>query len=479
MDTVKKQKPPRARGSNKLNMCEGPILPLLIRFAIPVLITGVLQVLFNAADVMVVGKFGSDHSLAAVSSTGSITSLIVNLFIGLSAGTTVLCARFFGAGDKRSLSDTVHTSILISLIIGAFLTVIGLLFSEPLLIMMGVPEEVLPLSVLYMEIYFVGMIPSLLYNFASSILRSVGDTKRPMYFLTLAGVLNVLLNLLFVIVLNMDVAGVALATVISQSVSALLTVICLMRESDDIRLSFSKLRITGKRLRQIIAIGLPSGLHSTMFNLANVVIQSSINAFGPDAMAGNGASGSIESLLFTSLSSISQAIVSFTSQNFGRYNYKRIVKAHLWGQALVNVFGIILCALTVTFAEPLISMYADTPPEIAAGVTKLQRIGIIVFIYSSSDVAVATMRGMGCSLTPTLTSVFSVCGIRLLWIATIFQIPEYHTLETLYLAFPISYALSFVVQMTCMVIMYKRIKKKHPEPPIPFSPTTNDTVNPQ
>ena len=466
MDQVKTKKPPKQRGSHKLNMCEGPILPLLVRFAIPVLITGVLQVLFNAADVMVVGKFGSEHSLAAVSSTGSITALIVNLFIGLSGGTTVLCARFFGASDEKALSETVHTSILISLIIGAFLTAVGLIFSEPLLILMGVPEEVLPLSVLYMEIYFIGMIPSLLYNFAASVLRAVGDTKRPMYFLTLAGVLNVLLNLLFVIVLKMDVAGVALATIFSQTVSAILTVICLMRESDDIRLSIAKLRVSAKRLRQIIAIGLPSGLHSTMFNLANVVIQSSINAFGPVAMAGNGASGSIESLLFTSLSSISQAIVSFTSQNFGRYNYKRIVKAHLWGQALTYFFGIIMCALAVIYAEPLISLYADTPEEIAAGVAKLQMIGIIVFIYSSSDVAVATMRGMGCSLTPTLTSVFSVCGVRLLWIATFFQMPQYQTLSGLYFAFPLSYVLSFIVQMTCMIIMYKRIKKKYPEPTV-------------
>jgi len=464
MSVEKVQKPPKERGSNKLNMCEGPILPLLLRFAFPVLVTGVLQVLFNAADIMVVGQFGSEHSLAAVSSTGSITALIVNLFIGLTAGTTVLCARFFGSGDEKALSETVHTSIAISLIIGAFLTAVGLIFSEPLLRLMGVPDEVLPLSVLYMEIYFVGMIPSLVYNFAASVLRAVGDTKRPMYFLTLAGVLNVLLNLLFVMALKMDVAGVALATVISQTVSAILTVICLMRESEDIRLVLSKLRISGKRLWQIVAIGLPSGLHSTMFNLANVVIQSSVNAFGPVAMAGNGASGSIESLMFTALGSISQAIVSFTSQNFGRYNYKRIVKAHLWAQAIIYTFGVALCVLAVVFAEPLISLYADQPDEIAAGVAKLQMIGILVFIYSSSDVAVATMRGMGCSLTPTLTSLICVCGARLLWIATFFQMPEFHTLSGLYFAFPLSYVLSLVVQISCMIIMYKHIKKKFPEP---------------
>lgn len=466
MDSVKTKKPPKQRGSNKLNMCEGPILPLLIKFAFPVLVTGVLQVLFNAADIMVVGQFGSEHSLAAVSSTGSITALIVNLFIGLTAGTTVLCARFFGANDEKALSETVHTSITISLIIGVFLTVIGVVFAEPLLKLMGVPEEVLPLSVLYMEIYFLGMLPGLIYNFAASVLRAVGDTKRPMYFLTIAGVLNVLLNLLFVIVFKMDVAGVALATVISQTVSCVLTVICLMRESEDIRLVIGKLRISKKRLLQIIAIGLPSGLHSTMFNLANVVIQSSINSFGPVAMAGNGASGSIESLMFTALGAISQAIVSFTSQNFGRYNYKRIVKAHLWGQAIVYTFGVALCILAVVFAEPLISLYADKPEEIAAGVAKLQMIGILTFIYSSSDLAVATMRGMGSSLTPTVTSLICVCGARLLWIATFFQLPEFHTLSGLYFAFPLSYVLSLVVQLISMIIVYKHIKKKHPEPTV-------------
>ena len=462
MTAERKKEPLRQRSGNKLNMCEGAILPLLLRFAFPVLITGVLQVLFNAADIMIVGQFGSEHSLAAVSSTGAITGLIVNLFIGLSAGTTVLCARFFGAKDERALSETVHTSMLISVIGGAFLTVFGLIFSEPLLRLMSVPEEVLPLASLYMRIYFSGMIPSLVYNFSASILRAVGDTKRPMYFLTLAGVLNVVLNLIFVIVFKMDVAGVAIATVVSQTVSAVLTVICLMRESDGIRLSIRKLRIYGKRLYQIVAIGIPSGLHSTMFSIANVVIQSSINSFGAVAMAGNGASSSIESLIFTSLGAVSQAIVAFTSQNFGRYNYKRIVKAHLLGQAIIFTFGLALCVLAVVFAEPLISLYADSADEIAAGVAKLQMIGVFIFIYAGSDVAVATMRGMGCSLTPTLTAVICVCGVRLLWIATVFQIPKYHTLYGLYFTYPLSYVLSFVVQITCMIIMYKLIKKRFP-----------------
>lgn len=455
-------KPRKIRGSNKIDMCEGAILPLIIRFAIPLLITGILQVLFNAADIMVVGKFGSDHSLAAVSSTGSITALIVNLFIGLSVGTNVLCARFFGARDGKALSETIHTSMVVAVIIGAVLTFVGIVSSAPLLRMMAVPDEVLPLAALYMQIYFVGMIPSLVYNFASAVLRSVGDTKRPMYFLTLAGVINVLLNLLLVIVFRLDVAGVAIATIVSQTVSAVLCVICLFRESDDVKLCIDKLKITKQRLVQIIRVGLPAGLQSTMFSIANVVVQSSLNPFGAAVIAGSGAAGSIESLLFTALDSIYQAIVSFTGQNFGQRSYKRILRAQFWGQVIVYTFGLALCVLAVVFAHPLISLYADKPDEIAAGVDRLRVLGISVFIFASSNVAVATIRGLGYSLTPMITSLICVCGARLLWIATIFKLPQFHTVSGLYAAFPVSYILSLVVQSVCLVFVYRNAVKRYP-----------------
>jgi Na+-driven multidrug efflux pump len=272
--------------------------------------------------------------------------------------------------------------------------------------------------------------------------------------------MNVVLNLIFVIFFKMDVAGVALATTISQVFSAAATVICLTKESDGIKLYFSKLKINTRRLRQIIAIGLPAGVHSTMFNLANVVVQSSINAFGPVVMAGSGASGTIESLVFTAFASLSQAVIAFTSQNYGRYNYKRIVKAHLITQGIIYTVGLAVCIATVVLAEPLISMYVDGAEEIAAGVTKLKIIGSFIFIYSSSDIAVATMRGMGFSLTPTVTSLFSVCGVRLLWISTVFQIPKYHTVAGLYVAFPLSYIISLVVQLACMLIMFKVVKRR-------------------
>ena len=444
-------------------MCEGPIFPLIIRFAVPLLVTGILQVLFNAADIMVVGKFGSEHSLAAVSSTSSITALIVNLFIGLSVGTNVLCARFFGAKDGKALSETVHTSMVIAVVIGMVLTVVGILLSRPLLAFMDVPPEVLDAATLYMQIYFAGMIPSLVYNYAAAVLRSVGDTKRPMYFLLLSGVINVLLNLLLVIVFHLDVAGVAIATVVSQVVSAVLTVICLLREEGDVKLYIKKLKIHRHRLTQIIKIGLPAGLQSTMFSIANVVVQSSLNSFGSVIMAGSGAAGSIESLLFTALDAVYQAVVSFTGQNFGRRNYKRILRAQIIGQVIVYTFGFVICLLAVIYAEPLLTLYADKPEEIAAGVERMHMIGMTVFIYASSNVAVATIRGLGYSLTPMITSLICVCGARLLWIYTVFQIPAYHDVSGLYAAFPFSYILSLVVQVTCLVFVYRNAKKRFPE----------------
>ncbi len=452
----------KIRSSNQIDMCEGAILPLIIKFAIPLMITGVLQVLFNAADIMVVGKFGSEHSLAAVSSTSSLTGLIVNLFIGLAVGTNVLCARFFGARDGKALSETVHTSVLISVIIGAMLTVVGIFSAEPLLRMMSVPEDVLPLAALYMQIYFAGMIPSLVYNFTAAVLRSIGDTKRPMYFLMLSGAVNVLLNLLLVMVFKLDVAGVAIATVVSQILSAVLTVICLFREEGDVRLRLDKLRITPGRLLQIIQIGLPAGLQSTMFSIANVVVQSSLNTFGAAVIAGSGAASSIEAILFTALDSVYQAVVSFTSQNFGRRNYKRILGAQIRGQIIVYTFGLALCVLSVIFAEPLISLFADKPDEIAAGVDRLRVLAISVFIYASSNVAVATMRGFGYSLTPMISSLMCVCGARLLWIATVFRIPHFHTVAGLYAAYPVSYTLSLIVQVTCLVFVWRNVKKQFP-----------------
>ena len=467
------KKPPRMRGSNKMNMCEGSIMPQLIKFAFPLMVTGVLQVLFNAADIIVVGKFAenSERSLAAVGATGSLISLIVNLFIGLSVGTNVLCARYFGAKEHDNLSKTVHTSMIVSVVIGIILTVIGFFGAKTFLGLMSVPPEVLPLSTLYIRIYFLGMVPMLVYNFAAAILRSVGDTKRPMYFLLLAGVANVLLNMLLVIVFHLDVAGVAIATVASQVISATLTVICLIRDDGSIKLRLSLLKCDRQKLLLVIKIGLPAGLQSTMFAIANVIIQSSLNAYDIAMTGGTGvivagcsAASSIESFIFTAMDAVYQAVVSFTSQNFGVRNYKRIKKAQMYGQILVSIVGVTLCTLCIIFAEQLVGLYADknSVETITIGANRLRLVGGSCFIYGCSNIMVATIRGLGYSLTPMITSLICVCGARLIWIATAFRV--WYDIYVLYAAFPISYVLSLAAQFVCKMFVLKNVVKRFPAP---------------
>ena len=468
----------QTNSQNKVNMCEGKIFPILLRFAIPLLVTGVLQVLFNAADIIVVGKFAKDTelSLAAVGATTSLVALIVNLFIGLSIGTNVLCARFFGAKEYDNLSKTVHTSMFISVIIGLFLTVFGFSCAGMFPTIMSVPQNVAPLSTLYLKIYFLGMIPMLVYNFAAAILRSVGDTKRPMYFLTLAGVVNVLLNLLLVMVFHLDVAGVAIATVVAQTISATLTVICLIRDEGAIKLCLNKLRCSWRHLAQIVKIGLPAGLQSTMFSIANVIIQTSLNALDSELflagellkegslVAGCSAAASIEAIVFTAMDAVYQAVVSFTSQNFGVRDYNRIKKAQVRGLILVGIVGAVLCSMCVIFPEQLVSIYADTEnarQTIEVGAERLALVGGTCFLIGFANIFVSGMRGMGYSMTPMLISLLCTCASRLLWIATVFQLNR--TVYTLYMVYPVSYLLTLVAQAVAFFIVFRMASKKYPQ----------------
>ncbi len=452
-------------------------MPQLIRFALPLMVMGVLQVLFNAADIIVVGKFAKDSelSLAAVGATTSLVALIVNLFIGLSIGTNVLCARFFGAKEYDDLSKTVHTSMFISVIIGLFLTVFGFFCSGMFPGIMSVPENVAPLSTLYLKIYFLGMIPMLVYNFAAAILRSVGDTKRPMYFLILAGVVNVLLNLLLVIVFHLDVAGVAIATVVAQTISAVLTVICLIRDDGAVKLCLNKLKCSGRHLAQIIRIGLPAGLQSTMFSIANVIIQTSLNALDVELflsgvllkegalVAGCSAAASIESIVFTAMDSVYQAVVSFTSQNFGVRNYDRIKKAQVRGLILVGIVGAILCSMCYLFPEQLVSIYADAENAVQTiqyGAERLALVGGTCFLIGFANIFVSGMRGMGYSMTPMIISLLCTCASRLVWIATVFQWNR--TVYTLYMVYPVSYALTLVAQAVAFLVVFRLVQKKYP-----------------
>lgn len=363
--------------SYEMDMCSGPIFSKIVTFAIPLILSGILQLLFNAADIIVVGRYAGSESLAAVGSTSSLINLLVNVFIGLSIGTNVLVARFFGGQNYKDLEETVHTSMLLAAISGAFLIVIGIALAGPLLELMGTPEDVLPLSVLYMRIFFVGMPVTLVYNFGSAILRGIGDTKRPLYFLFTAGVINVVLNLIFVIKLSMGVAGVALATVIAQCISAALIVQCLVRSDGSYRLNMKRLRIVKPKLKAIVKIGFPAGLQGAIFSVSNVLIQSSINSFGSIAMAGNTASSNIEGFIYTSMNAVYQTALSFTSQNFGARQYKRMTKILLYCLGLVTVVGVVMGSGAVMIGRELLGVYSSDPEVIQYGMYRLDRKSVV------------------------------------------------------------------------------------------------------
>jgi len=440
-------------------MCSGAVLPKLLKLVLPLMLSSVLQLLFNAADIIVVGNFASENSLAAVGSTTSLVNLMTNLFLGLSTSSNVLCAHYMGARDEKNVSRTVHTSIFLSIVSGVFLTVVGVLFADDLLLLMQTPDEVRELSALYLRIYFLGMIAMLIYNFGSSILRSKGDTKRPLYFLTLAGVINVVLNLIFVIYFKMDVAGVALATIISQCVSAALILICLAREGDFYRFSFRKLRPDKKIIVKILRIGIPAGFQGVVFSLSNVVLQSSINSFGPVVMAGSAASASIEGFVWVAMNAFSQGALTFVSQNVGGGKYSRINKITFTACTCSAVSGLILGNLAFLFGKQLLSLYDPRPEILDPGLTRMQLVCCFYFVCGLMDTIVGSIRGMGYAVAPTVVSMLGACGLRLLWVFTIFAIPQYRTESILFLSYPLSWGITFVAHFICYVIMRRRLPK--------------------
>lgn len=438
-------------------MINGPLLGKIILYYVPVMLSGILQLLFNAADIVVVGKFAGDEALAAVGSTSSLINLLVNVFIGLSVGTNVLVARYYGAGQKQELSEMVHTSILTSIISGIFLIFAGIFLSKPILTLMATPEDVIDMSVLYIRIYFAGMPVMMLYNFGSAILRAVGDTKRPLYYLTVAGVINVILNLFFVIVFHMSVAGVALATVISQGVSAFLVVRCLVKSEGEYRLEFSKLHVNGEKLGKMIRIGLPAGLQGALFSISNVLIQSSVNSFGKIAMAGNTAASNIEGFVYTSMNSLYQTSISFTGQNYGAKKFDRIGKILGICLSLVIAVGLILGNGAYLFGGTILKLYTNNPEAISYGVLRLSVICTTYCLCGMMDVIVGSIRGLGYGIMPMLVSLTGACLFRIVWICTIFR--TYHTLTCLYLSYPISWALTFLAHLICFLIVFSKLKK--------------------
>lgn len=439
-----------------IDMCSGSILPKLLKFSLPLMCSSILQLLFNAADVVVVGRFCGEHSLAAVGSTVSLINLLTNLFIGLSVGANVLVARYFGAKEEKHLHDVVHTAVALSIASGVILTVFGVVFTKQILIWMQTPEEVLDLAVTYLRIYFLGMTVTMIYNFCSAILRAVGDTKRPLYYLMYAGVINVILNLFFVIVCNLNVAGVGLATVISQCISAVLIIRCMMKEKEGYRLCLQDIRFHGRYVKKILQIGLPAGLQGTIFALSNVVIQSSVNSFGAVVMAGNAAASNIEGFVYVAMNAFHQAAVSFVGQNMGAGKFGRINKIAVRSLICVIVTGCLLGNLAVLFGHPLLSIYSSKEEVIVDGMVRLQMICGMYALCGMMDVMVGILRGLGYSVMPMIVSLIGACGLRLLWIFTIFQIPDFHTTKMLYLSYPVSWTITFMVHVICFLVVRRR-----------------------
>ena len=430
----------------EMDMTKGPLTKQLIVFSIPIILTGVIQLLFNTADHIVVGKFASDRSLAAVGSTGSLTTLFVNLFIGISSGVSAVIARFYGAHDDRRVSATVHTSILMSLVFGVLLSVAGWFLSGPMLALMGSPEDTIELSTLYMRIYFLGMPFNMLYNFGAAVLRAVGDSQRPLRFITLGGAVNVVLNLILVIVFRLDVAGVAIATVVSQIISSLLVLISLIKADGCCHLELKSLRLHKKEFAEVLKIGVPAGIQSSLFAVSNVLIQSSVNSFGSTVMAGHSAASSIEGFVYTSMNALHHTCMNFASQNYGAGDLRRMKQSVRNCVLIAAVLGVALGLLSWAFAAPLLSIFTDTGDPIPYGVVKITVFGFTYWMCGVMESLAGFLRGIGRSVAPMVNSIFFACFMRMVWIWTVLDplrpsldVPD--ALRVLYLSYPISWLL--------------------------------------
>ena len=444
----------------EMDMCNGPVLKKMLIYSVPLMLSGILSLLFNAADIIVVGRFAGKEALAAVGSTGSLINLLTNLFLGLSVGVNVLVARYFGSKQHNKLKETVHSAVAIAAMAGFVLTIIGLIFAKPALLLMGSPEDVIEQAALYLRIYFCGMPIMLLYNFGSAILRAIGDTRRPLYYLTLAGVVNVVLNLIFVICFHMGVAGVAVATVISWLISCILTLLALIRSEGDYRLIPSEIRLHKDPLIKIVQIGVPAGVQGTLFAFSNVLIQSSINSFGSVVMAGNTAAANLEGFVYTAMNAVYQATISFTGQNYGAMKLRRIGKILRNGMLIVLSVGLIGVLLMLTFGDKLLLLYSTDPEVIEIGMLRLKYLMTLYFLCGMMEVASGSMRGMGHAVLPTLVALSGACAFRVIWVLTIFA--HFRTLECLFISYPISWILTILAHLLCFMIVYRKLLRSHP-----------------
>lgn len=442
--------------TKSINMVDGPLLPNIWAFSVPLMITNLLQMLFNATDTVVVGRFAGEQALAAVGATGSLCFLLISLFNGLSVGSNVLIARYLGAGDYDKIEKSVHTSMAMAIISGLFIVVSGFFMSRPMLQLMSTPSDIIGLSELYMRIYFVGTFFGLIYNFGASILRAKGDTKRPLYFLAISGVTNLVLNLLFVVFFKMSVAGVALATVISQAVSAVLVCLTLLNENDATRLDFKKIKIDNSMAWNIIKIGVPAGIQGMVFSLSNVVVQSSINSFNSSIIvAGNSAAANVENFVYIGMSAFTQACITFTSQNIGANNFKRVKSIFSLSMVLTIISAASIGFIMWYFGEFFLGFYTTEAAVVEAGMIRLFWVTLPLVLNGILDVFVCSMRGMGFSSLPTILMIIGICGVRLTWLWFVF--PAHRTLEVIYMCFPISWIVTSVILGILWVHCHKKL----------------------
>lgn len=439
-----------------MDLTKGSVFNKMLLFCIPLMCSSVLQLLFNAADVVVVGRYAGDDSLAAVGSNVALINLLTNLFVGLSVGVNVLAARFYGAKQDKELSNIVHTAVFIGLISGVFLNVFGVIGAKKILILMKTPENVLPLATLYLRVYFFGMTAMMVYNFGSALLRAMGDTKRPLYYLFGSGIVNVVLNMLFVIAFRLDVVGVGLATVISQWISAILVVLTLMKEQGAIQLKLEKIRMDWSMFRQILKIGIPAGIQGIVFSLSNVVIQASVNSFGATVMAGNSAAQNLEGFVYVAMNAFHQGAVTFTSQNIGAGKKERIVKITIVALLCVVFVGEIFGNGVYLFGRQLLGIYTSNEAVVDAGLVRLKMICTVYALCGIMDVMVGVLRGLGYSIMPMLVSLFGACGLRLLWIATVFSMPRYHSVSVLYSSYAVSWGITVSMHIICYFVIGRK-----------------------
>ena len=452
----------------EMNLAEGPILSRMIFYTLPLLFSGTLQLLYNAADLVIVGNKGDTGEIyiAAIGATGSLTNLIIGLFMGLSVGSCVVLSQYLGAGDDKNASEVVHTSMLSSLIIGVVLAIVGMVFADDFLLMMQTDPEVIDLSALYMRIYFAGLPASMIYNFGAAILRAKGDTKYPLIVLIISGAANVLLNLVMVYAFGRTVDGVAIATVSSQIISAIMVVVYLSKLNDSCRFSLKKLSIKTDKLLRIIRVGLPAGFQSVVFSISNVMLQSSVNVLGKAAMAGNASAASIDNFIYIAQNSVYHAAIAFVGQSYGAGNMKRVKKVAFTSLILVTVIGLVFGGAVFALGKPLLGIYGlDESPEKAEalknGMMRFYITALTYFICGIMDVMTGLLRGVGCSLVPMIITATGVCGTRILWIKLLFEQADYfHNMFWLYMSYPISWTISVIAQTIALIIVYKRIEKR-------------------